>query len=223
MTKIVAVIAAHTDDEALGCGGTIAKHVASGDAVHAIFLADGVTSRADSSAQDIQMRLDASGQAHRILGLASVSYLALPDNRLDSVPLLDIVQKLESALSKIQPEIVYTHHYGDLNVDHRITHQAVMTACRPVPGSRVREIYTFEVLSSTEWNSPGDGPFIAQAHVDISEFLDHKIAALEAYRLELRPAPHSRSMEHVRALAIHRGHGIGVHAAEAFMVARLLR
>ena len=223
MNKTVLVVAAHTDDEALGCGGTIARHVAEGDTVHTVFLADGVSSRPDAQYDALDVRQQAAEQAQKILGVSSASYLGLPDNRLDSLALLDIVQPLEAVIERIRPEIIYTHHFGDLNVDHRKTHEAVMTACRPLPGSSVKEILTFEVMSSTEWNSAGQMPFIPSFYIDISNYFTVKKEALEAYTLEMRPAPHSRNVEHMRYLARHHGHCVGVQAAEAFMVMRVLR
>lgn len=223
MSKTVLVVAAHADDEVLGCGGTVIRHVANGDVVHAVFLADGVTSRRDTDAENIRRRTEAAAVAHGLLGLRSARYLDFPDNRLDSLPLLDIVQKLEEAVQTLLPDTIYTHHYGDLNVDHRIAHDAVMTACRPVPGNTVKEILAFEIVSSTEWGRTGDKPFVPQLYVDITDFLEVKIKALEAYRLEMRMPPHSRSVEHMRTLAAHRGNSVGVGAAEAFMVTRILR
>lgn len=223
MGNIVLVVAAHTDDEAIGCGGTIARHVADGDAVHAVFMSDGVTSRPNASAANLEERTEAAGRAHAILGLQKVKYLGFADNRMDSLPLLDVVQGLELAIESIAPQIVYTHHYGDLNIDHRITHQAVMTALRPQPGSSVREIYCFEVLSSTEWTAPQQAPFLPNMFSDISDFLDVKLRALQAYQQEMRSAPHTRSIEHAENLARHRGHSVGLEAAEAFMAVRLIR
>ncbi|MGO0790219.1 PIG-L deacetylase family protein [Herbaspirillum seropedicae] len=222
MSKSIVVVAAHSDDEALGCGGTIARHSADGDIVHLVFLADGVSSRPGND-DVLRQREAAAAQAHQILGVRSTHYLAFPDNRLDSVPLLDIVKKLEDVLALLAPEIIYTHHHGDLNVDHRITHEAVMTACRPLPGSSVKEIYAFEVMSSTEWSGSGNIPFTPQLTIDISAYLEAKLAALKAYEIEMRPQPHSRSIEHLRALALHRGHSAGMYAGESFMVVRQLR
>ena len=223
MSRSIVVVAAHSDDEALGCGGTIARHAAAGDAVHLIFVADGVTSRTGMNEAGLNDRTAAAALAHKCLGVRSVIYLALPDNRMDSLPLLNIVQSLEGVLATLNPEVIYTHHHGDLNIDHRITHEAVMTACRPLPGRTVKEIYAFEVVSSTEWSCFGTASFSPQLSVDISSYLDIKLAALGAYQAEMRAAPHSRSIEHIRALAQHRGHSVGVFAAEAFMVLRLLR
>jgi len=223
VSKTVLIVAAHTDDEALGCGGTIAKHVAQGDEVYAVFLADGVTSRADANVKELKERNAAAARAHRVLGIDKSYMLGFPDNRMDSVPLLDIVQKLENVLEKVQPEIVYTHHSGDLNVDHRVTHQAVVTACRPVPDATVKEIYAFEVLSATEWNTPGMIPFIPNVFVDISDHLETKMEALAAYELEMRSEPHTRSLVNARRLAEFRGSCVGVGAAESFGLVRSLR
>jgi LmbE family N-acetylglucosaminyl deacetylase len=223
MPETILVVAAHPDDEVLGCGGTLARHAEEGDAVHVVFLADGVSSRSSASSGMVNERENAAAAAHRILGIQSVHYLGFPDNRLDSLPLLDIVKALESILEKLAPDVIYTHHHGDLNVDHRIAHQAALTACRPQPGQNARQIYAFEVMSSTEWNTPVSEPFMPQLYVDITPWLDKKMAALSAYRLEMRESPHSRSLEHIKALAVHRGMCMGVLAAEAFMVTRICR
>jgi LmbE family N-acetylglucosaminyl deacetylase len=223
MSKTVLVVAAHADDEALGCGGTIAKHAASGDHVHVVFVADGVTSRPRAGKDELASRKQATENARGILGIRTTAFLGLPDNRLDSLPLLDIVQLLEAIVIKLSPDVVYTHHYGDLNVDHRLVHQAVMTACRPLPGNSVREILTFEVMSSTEWSSTGSAPFLPNLFVDISAYVETKLQALDAYAVEMRPPPHSRSTEHMQCLMRHRGSCVGVDAAEAFMVMRSIR
>jgi LmbE family N-acetylglucosaminyl deacetylase len=223
VNQSVLVVAAHADDEALGCGGTIAKHVALGDTVYAVFLADGVTSRPEASEYDLTERNAAASRAHQILGIQKSFMLGFPDNRMDTVSLLDIVQKLEVVVNEVRPQILYTHHCGDLNVDHRITHQAVVTACRPVPGASVREIYTFEVLSSTEWNTPGVTSFIPNVFVDISQYLETKMESLAAYVEEMREAPHSRSMANVRRLAEFRGSFVGIQAAEAMMLVRVVK
>ena len=223
MSKTVLVVAAHTDDEALGCGGTIARHVAEGDTVYAVFLADGVTSRPDATHEELKQRNAAAERAHEILGIKKAYMLGFPDNRMDSVPLLDIVQKLESVLEQVRPQVVYTHHHGDLNVDHRITHQALMTACRPVPGTSVKEIYAFEVLSATEWNTPGVAPFIPNMFMDISHYLDQKSEALNAYKMEMRAIPHPRSIENSLRHSVFRGNTVGLSNAEGFYLVRLIK
>lgn len=222
MTNCVLVVAAHADDEALGCGGTISRHVAEGDTVYVVFMADGVSSRNEADQNALESRNLAAENARRVLGVRENFYLGLPDNRLDSIPLIEVIQRLEPIIRKHQPDVIYTHHHGDLNIDHRITHQAVLTACRPMPGCLVKKIYAFEVLSSTEWAAPCSEAFMPNHYVDISNQFNIKLDALRAYELEMRQAPHSRSIEHVTHLAHHRGHTVGVMAAEAFSTIRTI-
>jgi len=223
MSKTVLIVAAHADDEALGCGGTIARHADEGDSTYLVLMADGVNSRTGASKADMELRRSAAERAQKILGITEVHHLSFPDNRIDSIPLLDIVQELEPVVQRIAPSVIYTHHDGDLNIDHRRTQEAVMTACRPHPGCSVKEIYGFEVLSSTEWATPQTKPFTPTLYVDISAQFPTKLAALEAYAEEMRSTPHSRSVAHVEALAQHRGYSIGVQVAEAFVVYRVIR
>ena len=223
MSKTVLVVAAHADDEALGCGGTIARHVAEGDSVYLVLMADGVNSRTGASEADMELRRSAAERAQKILGITEVQYLGFPDNRMDSIPLMDIVQVLEPVVQRISPSVIYTHHHGDLNIDHSRTQEAVMTACRPQPGCSVKEIYGFEILSSTEWATPQTKPFTPTLYVDISAQFPTKLAGLEAYVEEMRSTPHSRSVAHVEVLAQHRGYSIGVQVAEAFVVYRMIR
>ena len=224
----VIVIAAHPDDEVLGCGGTIAKHVHDGDEVHVLILAEGMTSRDDTRdrngrEKDISKLKDMANEAHKILGTNSIKLLDFPDNRMDSVDLLDVIKVIENEINEIKPEIIYTHHFGDLNIDHRITNQAVFTACRPEPGSIVKKLYCFEVASSTEWQAPmKETSFIPNTFVDISNTLNKKLLALKAYDLEMKEWPHSRSIKSVEHLAHWRGGSVGFEAAEAFILSRHL-
>lgn len=219
----VLVVAAHPDDEALGCGGTIARHARNGDKVHVLFLSDGVASR-DEGHRDADIRNDAAETAGKVLSVTSVSYGSFPDNQMDSVPLLDVVKFIHKHIEDIQPNIIYTHHHADLNIDHQIAAQATMTACRPQKGHPVKEIYAFEVPSSTEWQNPTKSDaFIPNIFVDISDDIDTKIKALEAYDMEMRPFPHSRSYEAIRALATLHGARNGLDAAEAFMCLRVIK
>ena len=219
----VLVVAAHPDDEVLGCGGTMARHVDAGDVVQCVFLADGVTSRSGTSRDEIDQRAGAANRVAEMLGTKAPRFLGFADNRLDQTPLLDVVQSLDAVINDLHPETIYTHHGGDLNIDHRITHQAVMTACRPVPGTGVKAIYSFEILSSTEWASESMGRvFRANRFVDIEHYWERKRAALELYTHEMRAFPHSRSYEALEALAKFRGASVGLVAAEAFMVERIV-
>ena len=226
MFSSVLVIAAHPDDEVLGCGGTLIKAAAAGAEIHLAFLADGIGARHPDPAHrqaELDQRRAAARTAADILGAASSHCGDLPDNRLDSVPLLDLTQRVEALIARHRPTTLLTHHAGDLNIDHRRTHQAVMTACRPQPGHPVRTMLCFEVPSSTEWQPPGSGtPFTPNWFVDIGATLDGKLAALAAYAAEVRDWPHPRSGAGVEYLARWRGASVGCEAAEAFMLARQL-
>lgn len=218
----ILVVAAHPDDEILGAGGSMAKHSANGDTVHTVFMADGVSSRSDdSTSMELHERNLAASNAARIIGSQKPHFLGLPDNRMDSIDLLDVVKPLESIIQDIQPRVIYTHHYGDLNIDHQITHKAVMTACRPLHVKQATTILCFEVLSSTEWQTPNSGnAFEANWFVDISETFNTKLEALDAYEVEMRAAPHSRSVSNVKNQAGLRGNQIFTKYAEAFVLAR---
>lgn len=222
--KTALVIAAHPDDEALGCGGAMARWADEGAAIHLAFLADGIGARNPESAvarEALARRREAAESAAKTLGAKSVAFDDLPDNQLDSVPLLQITQRVEALIEAYRPDTLMTHHAGDLNIDHRRVHQAVMTACRPQPGHSVRTILCFEVASSTEWQPPGSGaPFAPDWFVDISTTLPRKLAALDAYAAEMRDWPHPRSRAGVEHLARWRGATVGCDAAEAFMLAR---
>ena len=224
--KPILILAAHPDDEVLGCGGAIAKLSDQGAMVHVAFLSDGVLSRTGQQvAQQIELhaRREAAQNSCEILGVKSVSFGDFPDNRLDTIPLLELTQVVEAFIAKHQPETVFTHHAGDVNIDHRRMHEAVVTACRPQQGHPVRTLLCFEVPSSTEWQLPGSAPaFTPNWFVDISSTLDRKLAALDAYSAELRPWPHPRSLQGVAHLAHWRGATVGVDAAEAFILGRQL-
>ncbi len=226
MTASVLILAAHPDDEVLGCGGTIAKMADQGALVHVAFLADGVSSRegeATLSSPELSARRAAAQDACDILGVRSVVFGNFPDNRMDTVPLLDIVQVLEALIAEHRPETVFTHHAGDLNIDHQRLHEAVATACRPQRGHPVKTLLCFEVPSSTEWQLPGSAPaFVPNWFVDISATIERKMSALETYAAELRAWPHPRSRQGVEHLARWRGATVGVGAAEAFVLGRQL-
>jgi LmbE family N-acetylglucosaminyl deacetylase len=145
---VIAVVAAHPDDEVLGCGGTLVRHAAQGDEVHVLLLADGVAARKGAPKGEVEARQESARSAMRVIGAQPPQFGGFPDNRMDTIALLDVVQAVEDFLSRTKARVVYTHHGGDLNVDHRIVHAAVATACRPVPGSAIEAVYTFEVHSS---------------------------------------------------------------------------
>ncbi len=224
----VLVIAAHPDDEILGCGGTVARLVADGHHVHFAIMGEGMTSRhpqrSDADAKELTALHQQAHAAAAKVGVTNVVLHELPDNRLDTVPLLDVVKLVEDLVDRIKPEVIYTHHAGDLNVDHGVIHRAVLTATRPVAGQPVLDIYAFEVPSSTEWAFQRIEPsFRPNVFVDITQSLELKIAAMECYRTEARKFPHPRSPEALRAIATRWGSVVGCAAAEAFELVRSVR
>jgi LmbE family N-acetylglucosaminyl deacetylase len=226
MPQSILVVAAHPDDEVLGCGGTIARHADAGDLVRVLIVAEGATSRQGQrdraeAADELTSLAQAAQTASTILGAVGVELMDLPDNRLDSLDRLDLIKQIEERITRNKPQVVYVHHAGDVNVDHRRLHEAVITACRPIPGQPVRRLLSFEVASSTEWQPPGSAQaFHPNWFVDISSQWERKCLALEAYASEMRHWPHARSIESLEHLARWRGAQVGVEAAEAFCLLR---
>ncbi len=223
--RSILVVAAHPDDEVLGCGGTIARLTEEGHDVYVAILGEGITSRYEKSEQIdqgiIKELQNQSRRASKLLGVKEVFLYDFPDNRFDTVPLLDIVKTIEKLINRFQPQIVYTHHGGDLNIDHVITHRAVMTATRPVENRPVKELYAFEVPSSTEWAFGHFKPsFQPNVFMDISTTLETKIQAMQIYESEARPFPHPRSSQALRVIAEKWGSSVSLHAAEAFQLIR---
>jgi len=215
------VVAAHPDDDVLGCGGTMARHVDAGAEVGVIYCTNGEGSREDSNQTREKERNDAAREAAQSLGIEVQAALALPDNSLDTIPFLELVKLIENEVRCYNPSTIYTHFSGDLNIDHRLVAQAVMTAARPQPGCNVKNIYSYEVPSSTGWAwvSPSTH-FVPTKFIEITNFWHKKKAALEKYVDELRPYPHARSLEAIEALARWRGASMGLAMAEAFIVER---
>jgi LmbE family N-acetylglucosaminyl deacetylase len=224
----ILVVAAHPDDEILGCGGTAARLAAEGHDVRFAIMGEGLTSRharraATKAAQLAALRRHARAAAAKV-GVEHVTLHNFPDNRLDTLALLEVVHFIEGLVRDAQPEIIYTHHGGDLNVDHSVIHRAVLTATRPGSSPPVREIYAFEVPSSTEWAFQRlELPFRPNVFVDVSRTLEAKIGAMECYKSEARRFPHPRSPEALRAIAKRWGSVAGCEAAEAFELVRLIR
>lgn len=227
MEKVL-VVASHPDDEVLGCGGVMARHADGGDEVQIVILAEGATSRdplrnAEIRTGELEALRQAGRKAASILGIRAPVFCGLPDNRMDSLDLLDVVKIIEREMETFGPGVIYTHHGGDLNIDHRVAHQAVVTACRSLPGCSIRALYAFETLSSTEWATPEmGGLFQPNRFVGIAPYLERKLEALRCYETEMRQFPHPRSYIAVENLARLRGSAIGVEAAEGFQVIREL-
>lgn len=215
MSKIL-VIAAHPDDESLSCAATMHKYATEGHEVYCLILGEGAVMHG-LTRQQLEAQ---SRQAGKIIGFKEMYFYDYPDNRFDIMPLLDICKTIEAYLDMIKPEIIFTHFKGDMNIDHRLTFQAVMTTCRP-GCTTVKEMYSFEVPSSTEW---GFEAFKPNVFVEISnEELDTKIKAMQSYSTECRPYPHPRSAEGLRAHAEWFGMIAGIEYAEAFEMVKHLK
>jgi len=215
----VLVLAAHPDDELLGLGGTVARHADAGDEVIAVIASEGATSR---YASDAAATLEASCRAAAVvLGIREVRFLGFADQRMDTVPLIEVTQRIEAVVREVRPDTVYTHHWGDLNRDHRVVSEATQVACRPVGGNYPRRVYCFETPSSSEWSAPDPASqFTPTRFVDVTATIDRKLRAMACYPSEVRPAPHPRSLDGLRARAAVWGHTVGVGYAEAFVVLR---
>ena len=219
--KTVLITVAHTDDEALGMGGTIAKHIADGDTVTAIAMTDGISSRPSTKLGQINERIIAAEKCSKILGFSWLFFSDFPDNAMDSIPLIDVVKTLERAKEMVNPDLVYTHSCSDLNIDHRIVTQAALTAFRPEPQSQCKEIRAFEVPSATDFSHKSiAGTFQPNLWIDITRTWIKKINAIQEYASEIKSFPHSRSLEGVESLVKYRGCQVGVERAEAFEILR---
>jgi LmbE family N-acetylglucosaminyl deacetylase len=221
----ILVVAAHPDDEVLGCGGTMARLAREGHEVHIAILGEGITSRyAKPEAADqngVKNLHSQSRDVARLLGAKDPLIFSLPDNRFDSVPLLEVVKIIEGVIEKVSPRVVYTQHGGDLNIDHSTTYRATMTATRPLSDCCVKELYAFEVASSSEWSFQQFAPaFQPNVFVDVEGTLELKIQAMELYDKEVRSFPHPRSPDALRSIARRWGSVAGLRAAEAFQLVR---
>jgi len=218
----VLVIAAHPDDEVLGVGGTILKHLEGGDDVFIFILGEGVAARhGDGAVEKIKFH---AIEAARILGVKkeNVSFGGyLYDNRFNDTLLTKVIVEIEKKIKEINPEIIYTHHYGDANTDHELVYRATMSAVRPISGcnKNIKRVLSYEVVSSTEqsFQLPKTA-FLPNVYVDISKWLDKKIEAINCYLSEVQDFPHPRSKEGIRSLAAYRGLCVKKPAAEAFML-----
>lgn len=220
MNKTVMAIVAHPDDEVFGCGGTLVKHADAGDKVIIVTLTDGCSARASVKKENLLERQLAIKSVCQSLSAKLICF-DFDDNKMDKYPLLDIVKAIEPLINDYMPRRIYTHHHGDLNIDHSLCHQAVITACRPQRGCPVLEILAFEVSSATGWNTPiTKNAFIPNVFIDISTVFEKKIALLDFYQEELRAYPHIRSKEALIIKDKYRGSEVGLYAAEAFFMLR---
>jgi len=226
MNKKILIIAAHPDDEVLGCFGTVAKMIKKGYKAYTLILGEGKTSRdinnnvINKQNELLELKNEIL-EANKSIGIKDVFIEKFPDNRFDSVDLLSIVKVVEKVKNEIKPDIIFTHFENDLNIDHQITYKAVITATRPMANESVKEIYSFEILSSTEWKYPL--AFNPDIFFDVSETLEDKVKAMSFYKSELREFPHPRSLEGIELNAKYWGMRVGKEAVEAFKCVRIIK
>ena len=223
MREVVLVVVAHSDDESISMAGTISKHIKKGDKVFVISMTNGVGARDDANLNKINQRKNASVTASKVLGFEWGDCYDFTDNGMDSYPLIEIIKAVEKAKYKYRPTLVYTHSGADLNVDHRVISNSVLTAFRPQPNELCKEIRLFEVASATDYgNSSITGSFSPNLFIDISNEWPVKVKALEEYLEEMCEYPHSRSIQGIKNLGNLRGNQVGYDFAEAFEVIRKL-
>lgn len=221
MKEVVLIVIAHPDDEAISMAGTIFKHTERGDSVVVMSMTNGVGSRYCQASFDVENRKQAAKLASKILGFEWGDCYNFNDNAMDSYPLIEIVKVIEKAKQKVGPTIVYTHSGADLNVDHRVVANAVLTAFRPQPNEVCKELRLFEVASATDYGCEAiTGRFSPNLYIDITNEWHKKVEALAAYCAEMRQYPHSRSVQAIKNLTRIRGNQVGLEFAEAFEVVR---
>ena len=225
MNKIL-IVAAHPDDEILGCGGTIIEHIRKKDDVGIVIVSEGITARDkkrnyEKKKEKIIKLSKISKKIATDLKVKFIKFFSFPDNRLDSVNLLDVIKKIEEIILNFKPNTVYTHHSSDLNIDHCLVNKAVLTACRPYPNQSVQKILTFEIPSSTNWGEISQNSvFVPNYYQEITNSFKKKVEYLNMYKDEIRDWPHARSIKAIESLAIYRGSTVGVKMAEAFQLVR---
>jgi len=223
MREKILVIAAHPDDEVLGCSGTIAKKVFKEKAeVNTLIFSKGILSRDNlkNKKRKVLSNEKSAIAANKILGVNKLEILNFPDNSLDSVPRLKLIKEIEKRIKKFNPTTIYTHFHGDLNVDHQVIALSVLTACRPVKKNNIEKIYAFEVLSSTDYTYGINESFVPNHYECIDNSIKIKMKALKEYDYEMRPFPHSRSYKAILNLSKTRGSQMFKKHAEAFILIR---
>ena len=219
--ETILIVVSHTDDETLGMGGTIAKHINSGDKVFAISMTDGLSARNNASSKQIKERFDASEKAAEILGFNWIKKGNFPDNKIDSIPLINIIKFIEEVKNKINPSIIYTHSSADLNVDHQLVSKAVLTSFRPQVSETWNEIRLFEIPSATDYGHKAiTNVFIPNLYINVERTWELKVEALKSYHSEMKSYPNSRSYEGLKNLAKYRGNQVGLKYAESFEIIR---
>lgn len=215
----ILVIAAHPDDEVLGCGGIILKHIKNKDDVVICILTDGSLNR--YSQDKARVVKEQALQCAKFLGLERVIFKDLPNQALDTIPILKVIQTIEEVIREVKPEIIYTHDKIDLNHDHRIVYEASLVATRPLPENRIRKMLTYFVPASSEHNNvDSESTFIPNLFVDIKEEIDQKVEAFSFYKTEAREYPHPRSSQAIKVYAKYWGISVGLEYVEPFRLIR---
>ena len=221
MNRRLLIVVAHPDDEVLGCFGTVSKMICKGWKASTLVLCKGKMSRGVVDEQEVIDLRKEMYEANKAIGIEDVVQASFPDNAFDKVPLLDIIKLIEKEKRRCQPDIIFTHYANDLNIDHQITYRAVLTATRPLQTETVKEIYSMEIPSSTEWNAFSQRTIFApNVFSDISTTIDLKLKAMSFYKSELRAYPHPRSLRHIRELARVNGTKVGLEYSENFILTR---
>lgn len=226
--KKILVFAAHPDDELLGCGATLLKYQKKGFKIKIIFFGDGESSRNIKKKNFLKSIIVREKQAEKVSKKGKFEkpiFIRFPDNRLDTIPLLDIVKFIEKQIKQNKPEIIFTHFENDLNIDHQIIYNAVITATRPLSKTFVKKIYSFEVSSSTDFilSRKQKKIFNPNLYFNVESTIDKKINLLKLYKGEIKKWPHARSLKSIKNLAMYRGSQVGIKYAEAFITVRELK
>lgn len=216
MEKIL-VVCAHPDDETLGIGGTLALHAAKKDEISILIMTDGETSRRENIG--IKSRQQQAINACKILGITDIEFLSFEDQKLDTIPLLELNKKIEMKMKKVNPTILYTHFWGDLNKDHRCVFESVAVASRPLKNKKLKKFICFETPSSTDYTI-GDETYKPNLFVDIENVLSKKLEALSNYKNEINEYPHPRSIDAVKNRSGYWGSVCGLKSAEALIIYR---
>ena len=218
--KKVLVVVAHQDDETIGCGGAIYQHYLKGDQVFCLSFTDGVSARGFVNKKSLKIRQKSSIKASKILNFKWVENNQIfEDNKLDKYPLLELIKVIEKAKSKIKPDVVYTHYFKDLNVDHNAVSMATITAFRPLKNEKCKEILFFEVPSSTDY-SPHQ--FSPNYFIEISKYWEIKKRALLAYGNEIKEQKTSRDLNSLKTFYKFRGNSVGLKMCESFFIFKKL-
>ncbi|MFC1712005.1 PIG-L deacetylase family protein [Patescibacteria group bacterium] len=223
------VVSAHPDDEAFGLGATIFKHTKQQDKVFLCILCQKVSARLNKPAESIlKKQTKASAE---ILGVNNIFYYDFENIKMNTEPRLNIIRSIEEVIEKVKPEIVYTHSKSDLNIDHRIVFEATMVAIKlperktkkNLKSDLIKQVFCYEVLSSTEWKDSLSEPYKPNVFVDIEKEMEFKLRAVKQYKEAVKSFPHPRSIENIKTLAKYRGMQSGFKFAEAFELVKLLK